>query len=610
MSPPPAFGTYRVLHQIGSGVLGPVFRAYDSHQDRLVAIKTFKLDLVPEDAARLALGLKALVARPLAHAGIIRGVEAGLDGATPYMALDYAGGDSMDVTIRQTGASTALAVLPVLREVARAIDASWSEGIGHGGLHPRDILVSTDPPAVIVTGLGIAQALEAVGRRAPVRRPYSAPERSTGSPWDVRADTYSLAVIAYEMLSGHRPVGLDDNEEGIGRELPADAQAALRRVLAAARAEAPGDRYGSASAFVEAFAAAAGAPSEAGESVVMPAPDSSAAASRVDENSSAKVPGPSSPQPADSSPSPQIATPPAKRVSAVPTIESNQAAAAKVRRASSSVFHKPMELGTAPVVQNDMLAFAPEPEPAKFPWAAIVAVLAAGLVLGAVAGYQLGFSRATQSVPQVTQTASGTNVVVTPPDVTPVPDPAPASPPSAAPVVTPVAKPAPPASTGRLVIQSVPSGALVLMDGQRAGETPLNMSAPVGRHELQIARSGYLPKTQTVEVTARTPQTVSVQLQAGRTSVPGTATRSATTGTVDIESRPRKAQITLDGRMVGETPLRVPELSPGDHVVEIALAGYKSVTRSVHIVSGELTRFAVTLEQAGFPVPVNVRGHR
>jgi hypothetical protein len=47
-SAPPVFGTYRVLHQTGSGVLGPVFRAFDSRNDRIVAIKAFKLDLPPE----------------------------------------------------------------------------------------------------------------------------------------------------------------------------------------------------------------------------------------------------------------------------------------------------------------------------------------------------------------------------------------------------------------------------------------------------------------------------------------------------------------------------------------------------------------------------------
>jgi hypothetical protein len=72
MSPPPAFGTYRVLHQSAAAFLGPVFRAYDSQQDRLVAIKTIKLDLVPEDAMRLADRFRAIVACAGAASAVIR----------------------------------------------------------------------------------------------------------------------------------------------------------------------------------------------------------------------------------------------------------------------------------------------------------------------------------------------------------------------------------------------------------------------------------------------------------------------------------------------------------------------------------------------------------
>ena len=66
-SAPSAFGPFRVLHQIGTGALGPVFRTYDPQRDRLIAVKAFKLDLVPEDVARLAESLRRLasLSRPI-----------------------------------------------------------------------------------------------------------------------------------------------------------------------------------------------------------------------------------------------------------------------------------------------------------------------------------------------------------------------------------------------------------------------------------------------------------------------------------------------------------------------------------------------------------------
>ena len=56
-APPPAFGPFRVLHQVGVGVLGPVFRTYEPTRDRLVAVKVFRLDIVPELAQALASAL-------------------------------------------------------------------------------------------------------------------------------------------------------------------------------------------------------------------------------------------------------------------------------------------------------------------------------------------------------------------------------------------------------------------------------------------------------------------------------------------------------------------------------------------------------------------------
>jgi len=94
VSTPPAFGSYRVLHQIGSGVLGPVFRCYGTGQpsdslsgsdDRLFAIKAIKVDLVPEDAGRLAEALRSLSDRPDIDAAIVTPIDAGVEGTVPFL---------------------------------------------------------------------------------------------------------------------------------------------------------------------------------------------------------------------------------------------------------------------------------------------------------------------------------------------------------------------------------------------------------------------------------------------------------------------------------------------------------------------------------------------
>ena len=183
-TPPSAFGSYRVLHQIGSGVLGPVFRTYEPQVDRLVAVKAFKLDLVPEDVARLADALRRLAAHPTTHPGIVRVLDAGLEGTSPFVAMEYASGESLDVALRDFTPGLGRA-LPVLIDVGRAIDAAWAEGRGHGALHPRDVIVSSGRDTRI-TGFGIISGARVDRREGPgspaVHRARTRAGRGLGHP--------------------------------------------------------------------------------------------------------------------------------------------------------------------------------------------------------------------------------------------------------------------------------------------------------------------------------------------------------------------------------------------------------------------------------------------
>src|SRR5258707_5187612 len=85
-SPPPAFGPFRVLHQIGIGTLGPVFPTYEPTRDRLVAVKVFRLDIVPEQAQLLADALNRATESSLFHPSIVEPIASGLEGTVAYRA--------------------------------------------------------------------------------------------------------------------------------------------------------------------------------------------------------------------------------------------------------------------------------------------------------------------------------------------------------------------------------------------------------------------------------------------------------------------------------------------------------------------------------------------
>ncbi|HEY7501489.1 MAG TPA: PEGA domain-containing protein [Vicinamibacterales bacterium] len=240
-----------MLHQIGVGALGPVYRTYEPTRDRLVAVKVFRLDLTPEQASALADELRRAVDAGLVHASIVEPVAAGLEGTVAYRAEEYVAAESLDVAMRHYAPATVDKALPFLTQIAAAIDAARAAGVGHGALHPRDIFVTPDEARA--TGFGVVDALDRLGIRAPVRRPYSAPERIAGQPWSTPADVFSLGAIAFELLTGRRPSGLGDQMGSLaGASLGAHADA-IHSILARAMHEDPSQRFQSASALAAAL---------------------------------------------------------------------------------------------------------------------------------------------------------------------------------------------------------------------------------------------------------------------------------------------------------------------------------------------------------------------
>jgi len=247
-----------VLHQIGVGALGPVFRTYEPTRDRLVAVKVFRLDLIPEQARALADELARAADAGLFHPSIVEPVAAGLEGTVAYRAEEYVAAESLDVAMRHYAPATVDKVLPFITQLAAALDFARAAGVGHGALHPRDIFVTPDEARA--TGFGVVDALDRLGLRAPVRRPYSPPERIAGQAWGTPADIFSLGVIAFELLTGRRPAGLGQEMGPLGGATLGARADDVRAVLARAMHEDPSERYATARAFSAALAHAADVP--------------------------------------------------------------------------------------------------------------------------------------------------------------------------------------------------------------------------------------------------------------------------------------------------------------------------------------------------------------
>jgi serine/threonine protein kinase len=572
---PSAFGTYRVLHQIGSGVLGPVFRGLDPQRDRIVAIKAFRLDLLPEDVARVAAALRRLVTAGFTHPHHVTLVDAGLEGTTPFLVSEYVAGETLDVARRQMASAPAGALVPWLRQVAAAVDAAHRGGLRHGALHPRDVLIVGQTSDATVTGFGIVGVLDAVGVRLPVRRPYTAPERTSGDPWDIRADVYSIAAIAHELLTGRRPAGPGEQDGALAGGLSPEQRVAVRKTLATGLAERPEMRFDSAAALMDALeAAVAGGPI----AVVAAGPIPVAAGAE-----SVPAPAPVGPETGEDPASIESV------VMAVPAAPSPIPEAA--------IPAPPLPLATPASAYGRLDSpppnLVPPPAAPRYPWSAIAAVALASLIAGVALGYHAGLGRTTptspapQAMTSAAPSASDTEVAVARES---------AAPPSVEDATRPEAiEPRPEratAPTGHLTVRSDPTGALVTIDGRLRGETPVTVrDLGLGPHTIQIARPGHVPWTQRVTLTVASPSRL-----VAATLRPGLDAPVRISGSIYVDSRPRGARVRIDGRFVGTTPFRISGMAAGRHDLRFELDGYRPATTAVSVGAGRESRAAVTLE--------------
>ena len=240
------------MHQIGTGVLGPVFKTYEPSQDRLVAVKAFHLDITPEQVRVLIESLERFVEAGFSGPGVVSPIAVGLEQDVPYLAQEYVAAESFETAIRHYAPTTLESALPLISQIAAALDSVHGQGVVHGAIHLRDIFVAPDD--LRVNGFGLVQTLEDLGLSAPIRRPYTAPEMIAGREWDGAADRFSLAAIAYELLTGRRIAGTGEQMSNGVRSIDGLSDLDhVEEVFSIALADDPESRYSSAMGFVAAL---------------------------------------------------------------------------------------------------------------------------------------------------------------------------------------------------------------------------------------------------------------------------------------------------------------------------------------------------------------------
>lgn len=206
-------GRYQVLGELGRGAMGIVYRAHDPKIGRSIAIKTIALNALSseEERARLRdrLRREAQSAGVLSHPNIVTIYDVHEEGDHAYIFMEFVDGPTLENLIAQGRVPNPGPLLDLLEQVAEGLDYAHSRGIVHRDIKPGNVMVDSHITAKI-TDFGVARiSTQPTGSTMSgtiLGTPnYMSPEQIQGETVDGRADQFSLAVMAYELLTGERP---------------------------------------------------------------------------------------------------------------------------------------------------------------------------------------------------------------------------------------------------------------------------------------------------------------------------------------------------------------------------------------------------------------------
>jgi serine/threonine-protein kinase len=555
--------------------MGIVYKAQDPAIGRTIAIKSIRLhDLTDEterDRLRERLFREAQSAGVLSHPGIVTIYDIFEENGLAYIFMEFVNGPPLEKMLRPDQTPDKDTLLSILRQTASALDYAHRKGIVHRDIKPANIMIHEDGVAK-VTDFGVAkilsQQMTAAGTLMGTPT-YMSPEQVEGKTVDGRADQFSLAVIAYEVLTGEKPFYAEylptllfkivREEPPLPSRLNSTLALQVDTVLRRAMSKKPEGRFASCSELMEALAEALNV-----NPGWMPFPKGA---------------------------SQHITT-----VGSEDTMDGNLAAT--VETPIAETIAATIAAPAQEVEEPHVLPFRdtrPKPSHAvRNAWITVGLLAMAGV--GGFLAYVATHAGPTGSpAPDATTTAQAT---LPPPPPVPVTPANPSSDPAASvetPPVTsttpqqpPVVSTAPqlPASSplsspiaaqGDFRLTTTPAGATAVFDERPSTEchTPCTITLPAGRHTFSVKSPGYREAERILEIPHDTLFNVNLE---------------KTSGILSLQTTPAGLTVVLDGQeQTARTPTTF-QLSPGVHKISL-LRGSDHTDFTVEIRDGAtLTR--------------------